>query len=251
MTGRSSAPPPKRGKTFEDLINEMRSAEIGEGPIQTHGWEQWAQLHLVSADTLARLSAEVEAKPGPPDEEAWIRHRAFVTGSIILSVVFMESAINELFAEAYANPFGTVQALGQRVISGLGQRTFTKRVAFLSKYQSALRIARKPGFKQDAQPYKDADALRRLRNELEHYTPEWKSSTIEEDRPKEPPHWLAEKCSPNSMFPPNASETLHKYLGQACAKWAVQSSRRFVDEFYLRLGVTAPYENFRPRLEVG
>ena len=229
----------------------MRSAEIGEGPIQTHGWEQWAQLHLLSANTLARLSAEIEAKPGPPDEDAWISHRAFVTGSIILTVVFMESAINELFAEAYANPFGTVQALGRPVLRNLGQRTFSKRVAFLSKYQSALRIAGKPGFKQDAQPYKDADALRELRNELEHYTPEWKSSTIGGNRLKEPPHWLAEKCSPNRMFPPNSSESLHKYLGEACAKWAVKSSLRFVDDFYSRLGITAPYENFRARFRLG
>ena len=250
MTGRSSAPPPKRGKTFEDILNDMRIKPIGQGSVQTHGWEQWAQLHLLSADTLAHLSAEIEAKPGPPDEEAWIMHRAFLTGSIILSVVFMESAVNELFAEAYANPFGTVQPLGRQIISDLGQRTFSKRVAFLSKYQSALGIAGKPGFRQDAQPYKDADALRALRNELEHYTPEWKSSTIA-GRLTEPPHWLADKCPPNRMFPPNAAESLHKYLGEACAKWAVKSSLRFVDEFYSRLGITPPYENFRARLDAG
>jgi hypothetical protein len=168
----------------------------------------------------------------------------------------MESAVNELFAEAHAgHPFGTIAQLDPDLSRSLAEETFGRNVGFLSKYQAALHIAGKERFKQSAQPYRDAEALRDLRNELQHYSPAWKYAGIlvpgKEAPQQEPPHKLAGKFPPNRMIPPNMSENLHKYLGHGCAKWAVESSLSFIDGFYLRLGVAAPYESLRPLINTG
>ncbi len=153
-------------------IGDIMALDDASGP-RVHEWSAWAMLHIISAATLSRLAGEIETSSNR-DNKAVLEHRALVTGAILISVTFLESSINELFAEAKANPFATVRQLGPTIIERLASQaaeSFLKKAPFLSKYQRVLRLAGKPNFNQGERPYSEVDALRKLRVELHTYRP--------------------------------------------------------------------------------
>ncbi len=221
-------------RTIADIV----TSGDAHGP-RVHEWSAWAVLHLISAATLSRLAGEIEASTNR-DNAAILGHRALVTGAILVSVTFLESTINELFAEARANPFASVRQLVATTIDRLGSEvsdTFLRKAPFLSKYQRALKLADQSRFKQSEKPYSEVEALRKLRIELQHQPPEWRYAgtfgpTPDPDPPK---YWLAGRFPRSAMTPGITSENLHAYLGHGCSKWAVESSIAFTDEFYRRI----------------
>jgi hypothetical protein len=234
-------------KTVADIFALL---DDPQGPA-VHEWSAWATLHIISAATLSRIAGEIE-KSGSRDNKAVLEHRAVVTGAVLVSVTFLESAINELFAEAKANPFGNVRQLDQSIIAALASEKPLKG-SFLSKYQRALRLGGKPGLNQDKPPYSEVEALRKLRVGLQHEPPQWRYAGTFGSGPNRigPRHWLAGKFPRSCMTPGIKSENLHAYLGHGCAKWAVESSISFTDEFYARLGMNPPYDHLRADLDAG
>jgi hypothetical protein len=99
--------------------------------------------------------------------------------------------------------------------------------------------ARKQPFERDKQPYQNVYLLIRLRNELIHYTPKTLGGSDKHEleiqlKGKFPTNRLMEG-SGNPFFPDHC-------LGGGCAEWALNSSKRFVDEFFLKIGVTPNYQ---------
>jgi hypothetical protein len=60
----------------------------------------FSQQHLRAAEFFAQQSQTFEATVKTPDENQQSQHRAYVTGTVLSAVAFLEASINELFLSA-------------------------------------------------------------------------------------------------------------------------------------------------------
>jgi hypothetical protein len=224
-----------------------------------------AWTHIQSAAVLARECAQIErqvqgkvpirAGSDPTLDEEWFRDKAHVIGAVFAAVAYLEATINELFdatangASYVVNFMDPVAAAAMAALWHLDP--VRKRTSALDKYTVALRLAGKPPFDQGRLPYQDAKDLILLRDNLTHYKPMWNgpSETPETAKLRQV---LEQKfrSHPNPFVDPG-SHFLDLYLGHACAKWAVESSIAFVDEFYRQMGPRPPHDPIRGSLTTG
>jgi hypothetical protein len=113
--------------------------------------------HIRAAAHFARLSKRAESTySGNFDDELFNEHRAYVTGSIILAVSFLEATINELFSDA---PEGTSEQIKQldndtvKLLANVWELSKTESFSILDKYQLALTLAKKSPFNKGIAPY--------------------------------------------------------------------------------------------------
>ncbi len=233
----------------------------------------WVTVHLspnliFSAFHLANLSLEIE-KLGAKSSTTILQHRSFVSSSIISSVAFLESVINEFFS----TPQEVDSELRARLSAIWAIENFTRTARTLEKYQAALKLAEKNQFEKGTNPYQDAKNVIGLRNALIHFVPEIKPThgkpgvEIPLDdlgerlrgKFKENPLLQVfsarfgviradgtmdgekEKVFKNPFFP----ETC---LSGDCARWAAQSVLNLADEFFARLALQSRYEYLREHL---
>ncbi len=109
----------------------------------------------------------------------------------------------------------------------------------LKKYQFALAAADKDRFDPGLPPYQDVNYLKELRNALVHYRPEQdtdlnKHKKIEDGYTNRFP--INPYSHTNDVFFPK------KCLGHGCAEWAVESSIKFIQEFYKRMGFSPKWD---------
>jgi len=201
------------------------------------------------------LSHKVEsAYDGKFSDELFFEHEAYVTGCIFSAFSFLEATINELFSDTAENPDGFKELDKQirDLMAYMWKRKILPRSRTLEKYQIALILAQKKTFDKKIVPYKDVDLLRELRNALVHYEPEW-ITTILEPEPEaittqKLEKLLSGKFPLNPMMGENESFFPKRCLGHGCAKWAVNVSVKFVDDFFEKMGLTPPYNHIRSRL---
>jgi hypothetical protein len=178
-----------------------------------------------------------------------VKQNAYVTGAVLASVAFLEATINEFLAGAADSIPGGADELPPSLTALLGDmwKLPLPRMPMLEKFQLALTVARKQPFDKGAQPYQDVHLLIALRNQLVHYQPSIviTYSAIDPSAVVQPK--IAGKFARNPLFPSDV-ESLDKYLGHGCARWAALSSLAFADEFYRRMSVTPRYEYQRPEL---
>ena len=187
-------------------------------------------LHLVSAVRLARLATIAEKSV---DE---VELRACVSGSVFLSIAFVEAAINEVFCDA-------ADAYWQRE---LGKFRLHKKLAAawrdgsaangttLQKYQTALLLAEKETFDAGSEPYQSMESAIRLRNHLIHYEPQIRTLVPEPVKLPKLEQRLRGKFATNTRAGYDAFP--HAYFSAACADWVIRISWSFVDDFFRRLG---------------
>lgn len=226
--------------------------------VRTYLSIQHLQSALFFSQECKRLESEHE-----PDQ--WLQvigpHQAFVIGTVLSTIAFLEATVNEMFTDA-SERFSSehlegldskhLEGLDDSVINRLGELwklEVPKTASFniLRKYKIALVTADLPQMDLGKHPAQDIKALVTLRNELIHYEP--KTLLIDEtpktDRKplrleamlkgKFPLNRLTEK-SGNHFFPT-------KCLGHGCADWAVKSSISFVREFSKTMGTTPIFEH--------
>lgn len=212
--------------------------------------------HIQSAYLFAKRSDQIEKKyNGKFSHELLTEYWANVTASIFAAVSFLEATINELFADA-GQQYGEnpLDSDTKALMADMWKKSIprTSRYPILEKFDIALILARKPVFDRGKPPAQDVDLVIQLRNNLIHYEPEWVNDEIEDLsmvaaekkldkrlRGKFPTSPLMNKSDP--FFP-------NKCLSYGCARWAVESSLAYSDEFYAKLGVPAPYEHIRQHL---
>ena len=214
--------------------------------------------HIQSAALFARRSGQIERKyDGNFSNELLTEYWADITASIFAAVSFLEATINELFADAteeYSEYPKSLNLNTKALMADMWKKGIprTSRYRILEKFDIALTLARKPTFDVGKPPAQDVDLIVKLRNRLIHYEPEWMTnetmtssmSATEKKldrslRGKFPTSPLMSKSSP--FFP-------NRCLSYGCARWAVESSLAYSDEFYKNLGVSAPYEHIRQYL---
>lgn len=190
-----------------------------------------------------------------------IAQMSHVLTSIVMSVAFLESTVNELFLGA-----------ARTLVSQIGEDTVNKwtewwndtsegrdrtdvddeqfeKISILRKYQAALERAGREEFDTSRSPYQDVGHLVELRNSIIHYKPEWIKDGLPEKggQANKITSRLGTKFGPNPLLSGNdwyPDNVLH----HRCADWAVKTSLGFTDEFFRRLGIEPPYREVLPGL---
>ncbi|MCK9579956.1 MAG: hypothetical protein M0Q92_05835 [Methanoregula sp.] len=235
-------------------------------PLETSGEESairfrdcFSVRYIQSAALLCQLGFSIEQEyRGVRDipAEVLLRHEAFNLNSVLSSVAFLESTINELYAdasdEAYFFTDEKHEALLQRIHDRWTNAKNFDRAPVLTKYQKILTIAEKPPFDEGDPAFANIRDLIEIRNYFMHYKREW--VVVREGRaPKESEETITEKFEKvlrkkfaiNPLAAKNVPFFPDKCLGHGCSEWAVVNSLIFTDEFFRRLDLPAPYEGVR------
>jgi hypothetical protein len=215
--------------------------------------------YIQSAALLCRLGFSIEqeyreATAIPADLQ--LRHEAFILNSVLSTVSFLESTINELYAdvadEAYNFSDEKHDALFRMIAERWKNEKNFDRAPVLARYQKILAIAGKPPFDEGDQAFSNVRDLIEIRNHLMHYKREWvvigekeKRGAGEDTTGAKFEKNLRRKFAANPLAPKNLPFFPDQCLGHGCAEWAVVNSLIFTDEFFRRLDLPAPYEGIR------
>ena len=176
-----------------------------------------------------------------------IEHRALVTNAIFSSVAVLEAAINELFQDAYEEHLAYIAPLSPVVRESIGdfwriiaEHNVRARSRFgtTEKYEIALALTQNEPLDHDDSVYRDVRLVIRIQNALVHYKP----STLMQIDKSGFDESLHGKFSLNPMMVGTENPFFpDKALGAGCARWGIDSCRRFADQFFDKLGVKPNY----------
>jgi hypothetical protein len=213
-------------------------------------------VHIQAATLFARLVAKIEKTYTERTKELFEEHRAYVTGSIFSAVSFLEATINELFADA-ADNVEMAQSLDshtRQLMAKMWRRGIPRRAGYSvpEKFQIALILGGKEVFDEGMSPYQDIAVLVKLRNALVHYEPEWVTTFSEAEPDAVTIQRLDKMLRGKFMLNPMTVEAdtffPNRCLSHGCASWAVYSSLKFADAFFVKMNLPIPYQHVRSRL---
>lgn len=220
------------------------------------GWTPrfyFSHYHIQAAALFARRSAKLEKEHGGKNvttSEVFSEHRAYVTGAILSAVSFLEAEINEIFADAADDQREHIHQLGDVIflLSRMWSLGVPKTASYpvLDKYLIALALADRPGFDKGAAPYQDVRLLIKLRNALVHFEPEYTARDASGSRRLE--QNLRGRFPLNPLTGSRTPFFPELCMSHGCAKWAVESSVKFVDDFCSRMALRPVFDGIRPTL---
>jgi hypothetical protein len=175
------------------------------------------------------------------EDEGSFELRAFVTGAVTLAWSSLDAALNEFILLNAVEPKSPLSETEKAMIEAIGSEDLRPRgrSSTLKLFNMLLRLLKKPPLVENEQPYRSAEAVRLLRNELVHPKPYSMIVTFSED----PNENLSEQqkivrqlrqdlsLDRNAIFP-------RDILNSRCADWAVRSCESFLREFVERSGVS-------------
>ena len=228
-----------------------------ESPIQFR--DCFSVRYIQSAALLCQLAFAIEQEYRETKEisaDLQLRHEVFILNSVLSSVTFLESTINELYADAADEAYYFADEKHEALLRLIGERWKNEknfdRAPLLNKYQKILSIAGMPSFDEGDQAFANLRILIEIRNHLMHYTREWVvigeagvHGAGEETTGGKLEKSLKKKFATNPLALRNQPFFPNKCLGHGCAEWAVVNSLIFTDEFFRRLELPAPYEGIR------
>lgn len=240
--------------TVTDRVNIALEEEI-----RVEAWTCYSVEHLRAAACLARKSWELEQKYDANASPAVLtEHRAYIVGAIMMSVAFLEAAINEFFLDACTGQLGRGNKFDAAAVKALadvwrGWNCGGKGVSTLEKYQRALALTGHDRLPEGESPYQDAYLVTKLRNALVHYKPElvtvW-ATDPRKDTQQKIEGMLRSKSFKNPFVAEAQPYFPNRCLSYGCARWTVQSVINFTDEFYKIVGLPIPYERVRSELQL-
>lgn len=210
--------------------------------------------HVLGASMFAREAARIERDYAHED---WPKvhsiHRSYVVGAIFSSVAFVESTINEVFADAAdSNIHEHLRGIDPTFVPLLRSGPPRRGAGTLDKYDAALLAIGRPVFGTDTAPRQEVQHLVWLRNALVHFQPE-SLLAIDSEHGPIPQHklerLLSEQFSLNPFSGAGNPFWPDKCLSHGCAAWAVAASVRFVDGFTSMVGTASHIEHVRAQLE--
>ena len=209
--------------------------------------------HIKSACLFAQFSFNIETLgDGRSREERLTEQTAYVTGSILSSVAFLEATINEVYADA-ADGMLNARKLDAGDVRRLGilweTEAFERRAGILEKLQVALTFADSQAFDAGVAPYQDARLLIKLRNFIVHAKPEWITAGVKKGKVPNLEEQLRLKFKLNPLAPEGSEFFPNKCLGHGGANWAVVSVLKLTDEFFSRMKMIPTYDHVREDLK--
>ena len=239
-------------------------------PLETRGDESpikfrdcFSVRYIQSAALLCQLAFAIEQEYREAKEISaalQLRHEVFVLNSVLSTVSFLESTINELYADVADGAYYYTDEKHEVLLRLIGEKWKNEknfdRAPLLSKYQKILIIAGIPTFDEGDQAFANLRILIEIRNHLMHYTREWvvigdggSRGIGEETTSGKFGKILRQKFATNPFALKNQPFFPNKCLGHGCAEWAVVNSLIFTDEFFRRLELPAPYEGIRGEMK--
>jgi hypothetical protein len=190
---------------------------------------------------------------GKISEEAHLRHEVFILNSILSSVAFLESTINEFYADAADDAYFFIDEKNEELLKTISEKWRNEknfdRAPLVNKYQNILMIADKSPFDEDNPVFSNIRTLIEIRNYLMHYKREWivvqkgeMTGDIEETHGEKLERMLRNKFVINPLAQKNRPFFPDTCFGHGCAEWAVKNSLAFTDEFFKKLELPAPYD---------
>lgn len=238
-------------------------------PLETSGEESairfrdcFSVRYIQSAAILCRLGYGIEktsAASGSLLQDVLLQHEAFILNSVLSSVSFLESTVNEFYADAADDAYFFADEKNETLLKTIGEKWRNEknfdRAPMISKYQKILAIAGKPSFDENDQAFANVRTLIDIRNHLMHYKREWvvihddrTAGRGEETTAERFEKVLRKKFATNPLAAKNLPFFPDKCLGHGCAEWAIVNSIIFTDEFFRRLELPVPYEGIRDEL---
>ncbi|MDD1694950.1 MAG: hypothetical protein LUQ71_09525 [Methanoregula sp.] len=217
--------------------------------------------YIQSAAVLCRLGFGIEqaGRKTAVTAPELLMHEAFILNSVLSSVAFLESTINELYADAADEAYFFADEKHETLLRTIGEgwqneKNFD-RAPMISKYQKILTIAGTPAFDENDQAFANVRTLIEIRNHLMHYKREWvviqdsgtdgNGGMATEDKFEK---ILRKKFATNPLAAKNVPFFPDKCLGHGCAEWAILNSIIFTDAFFRKLDLPVPYEGIRDEL---
>jgi hypothetical protein len=218
--------------------------------------------YIQSAALLCRLGGAIERnykERGEISPDLLLRHEAFILNSILSSVAFLESVINEFYSDAADNAYFFAEEKNEDLLRDIRERWKNEknfdRAPVITKFQRILAIGGKSPFDTNNPVVSDVRTLIEIRNYLMHYKREWVvvqhgegEGEPEETQAEKFEKLLKNKFQENPLAQKNQQFFPDKCLGHGCAEWAVVNCIEFTDAFFTRLELPAPYEGIKNEL---
>ena len=218
--------------------------------------------YIQSAAVLCRLGHAIEKdyEAGRRiSSETILMHEAFILNSVLSSVAFLESAVNELYSDAADDAYDPAdEALGaifRKIADKWSNEKNFDRAPLLTKYQRILTLAGREPFSESDPAFSNVRNLITIRNFLMHYRREWvtpvKHRTGEFREITQGERFegiLSRAFRENPLALKSAPFFPDRCLGHGCAEWAVINCLVITDTFFGRIGIPAPYEGIKKDL---
>jgi hypothetical protein len=214
----------------------------------------FSKSYIESSMIFSRNAKVVESKESH-DYFDKSNHHANVVGSILFSVLYLESTINEFYINiADRFNFGPdIKPINKEKIVKFWSTDKGSSYSILEKYQSALTFMECDKFIESKNPFQNVKILISLRNYLVHYKPEWGEVKENENDSVELANLQKKLVGKfqirnisgleNEYFP-------NKYLSYGCTNWVISNSIQFVNDFYENLGIEYIYKDIIKELKI-
>lgn len=218
------------------------------GSVGVDGRYSFIAQNLCGSALFARRCAEIErANPTDADEPTRCEHLAMVTAAITQSAAAVEAESAELTMHGPEIHLGS-NGLDRNAHDFLLPLTeMIDNQKALTRFRVILHLLGKPEMLEGEHPWQGMVILVRLRNELTHYKSKW-GKKMEKEK------LFTTLKQMNLPKPPFVSEYAyffpHKFMGAACAAWAVQTAVDFINGFYERMGIVSRLAPYADRLSV-
>jgi hypothetical protein len=203
--------------------------------------------HLRSAAFMARQASLHQVADHEP--ELW----ACASGAVIFSALSLEAMINELTVDVLdstvGGPGSELNVFMQSAIR-TDAGFFKGSSGTLCRVKRLLEISSLPPYDPTCEPYESVHALFKLRNALAHYKPT--SNVIGSTIPENPvtPHKLQTlllgRFALNPKYDPSITPGIHavwlqEILCHGASAWAVETAKKFYEDYYERLSISPPF----------
>ena len=196
-----------------------------------------ASDHLLAASMSSRSCSEYEMRNSGKGLNRI--HRTHAMTTVMSSVAFLESLVNEIYQDSAEGVPGIVDPLPSECRQMLAEFWKSQGQANLVlKSQMALLFAGKPKIEMGNGVGQELGLLIAWRNALIHYKPEWHG----DEQPTKLEQRLSGRFPRSRLVPENSPDAWPLWaLGAGGAAWSIRVARDFADEWTARLGVSPPY----------
>lgn len=222
--------------------------------VTIHSRTYFSISHFVAAANFSRQARTIERMENFEESQKmryFSEHRGYVSSAVLLSVAFLEAAINELFSDCAANVEVVVKQLPTaRDLALLWKHGVPKTAKYrvIEKFDIALEASGKSKLDKKSALVREFELLVKLRNALMHYEPESILTFTNGKRQQSEIHSFETAFKGKFKENPLTGEANafypDKLLGHGCAWWAVKTSMAFYLHFCKNL-------NFIPNFEHG
>lgn len=200
---------------------------------------------IYSAAHFARQALTIEELgPDTVSQDEKDEDQGYVMGSVIFSVTFLESIINELaedYSEEDSQQYPKLENNSHLEIAQSWNQDLYP-TSILDKYQHTLMLADEALFDNQHNPYQNVNLLIKLRNSLIHAHPlevEALNTDPDEDlNIHKMEARLKDKFHQNELYDDSYNYFPLQCFGNGCAEWSVKSAREFINAFFEKLGIS-------------